>query len=163
VERKNVLPKDYITWTSASDDATGVAKREICVTKTGIPKDTRAAWRECFVSSSDAADDGSLEPVTVADGHDGLSFEEPGEHLVKLPPLPPRDKDTRMALEGDDRNVGDELTSVLVFESAKSLIRGVECSTQSLTSVVRKCACARLALERLGAVGRRDPCRREQT
>ena len=129
----------------------------------GTPKGTRVIWSVWFVSSSDAADDGSLGPVTVAGGHDGFSFEEPGGHLMKLPSMAPRDKDTRIALEGDDRNVGDELASVLVFESAESLIHGVECSTLSLISVVRKCACARLALESLGAVGRRDPCRREQT
>src|SRR6266478_3904485 len=131
--------------------------------KTGTPKDTRATCRVWSVSLSDDAGDGSLGTVVPTDGDDGYSFEGPGDHSLKCPSMTPVDIDTTLTMGGDDIPVGDVCASALVFESAKSRIHGGVCSTLSLISVVGKCACARLALESLGAVGRRDPCRREQT
>jgi hypothetical protein len=130
--------------------------------KTGTPKDTRATCRVWSVSLSDDAGDGSLGTVVPTDGDDGYSFEGPGDHSMKCPSMTPVDIDTTLTMEEGDP-VGDICASVLVFESAKSRIHDGVCSTPGQTSILCKCACACLALESLGAVGRRDPCRREQT
>ena len=131
--------------------------------KTGTPKDTRATCRVWSVSLSDDAVDGSLGTVVPADGDDGYSFEAPGDHSMKCPSMTPGDKDTTLTMQEGDIPVGDVCATVLVFESAKSRIHDGVCSTPGQTSILCKCACACLALESLGAVGRRDPCRREQT
>ena len=131
--------------------------------KTGTPKDTRATCRVWSVSLSDDAGGGSLGTVVLADGDDGYSFEWPGDHSMKCPSMTPSDKDTTLTMQEGDIPVGNVCASVLVFESVKSRIHGSECSTPDPTSIFCKCACARLALESLGAVGRRDPCGREQT
>jgi hypothetical protein len=125
-----------------------------CATKTGTPKDTRATCRVWSVSSSDGADDGSLGTVVPADGDDGYSFEAPGDHSMKCPSMTPGDIVTMLTMEGDDIPVGDVCASVLVFESGKSRIHDGVCSTPDPTSIFCKSACARLALESLGAVGR---------
>jgi len=124
------------------------------VSKTGTPKDTRATCRVWSVSLSDDAVDDSLGTVVPADGDDGYSFEAPGDHSMKCPSMTPGDIVTTLTMEEDDMPVGDECSSVLVFEFGKSRIHGGECSTPDPTSIFCKSACARLALESLGAVGR---------
>jgi hypothetical protein len=114
------------------------------------------------LTSDDAVDD-SLGTVVPADGDDGYSFEAPGDHSMKCPSMTPSDIVTTLTMEEDDMPVGDECSSVLVFETAKSRIHGGECSTPDPTSIFCKCACTHLALDGLGVVGRGHTGGREQS
>ncbi len=113
---------------------------------------------EWFISSSDAADFGMLETVPVTDGDDEYSFEVPEEHSMKLLPLHTKVTESTLALEGAHITWRDE-QAVVPFESVEPVKHDDECST--LTSVIRKSACARLAMDSLCAVGRCYTCGRE--
>ncbi len=98
-----------------------------------------------------------LKAVAPTDGYDEYSFEEPGEHSMKFPPMRTNDKDTRLTIRKD--NITQREWAVVPCESAEPPKHDDECST--LTSVVRKSACARLAMESLCAVSRCYTCGRE--
>ncbi len=90
-----------------------------------------------------------LETVPVTDGHDEYSFEAPEEHSMKLRAL--QTKDAGLTREAAHITWRDEQAIVLVLESVEPVKHDDECSTP--TSVVRKSACARLAMDSLCAVG----------
>ena len=113
--------------------------------------------------SSDGLVDDTPSAATPADGDEGYSCPAPGDHPIKSPSLPSSAIDTTLTPEDDDMPVGDEYSSVLVLESGKSRIHGPGCSTLDPTSIFCKCACAHLALDGLGVVGRGHTGGREQS
>ncbi len=122
-------------------------------TKTGILRDTRFGWLVWFIRPLDAADFGSLGPVAMADGDDGYSLEEPGDHWMKFSSMPTKDKDTMATPE--ESLVGEEAASVFVLESVKSLSHHDECSTPgSGLILIDRCAGTHLTLDSLAVVGR---------